>query len=193
MLNNLSLGIIAGAISFSAYAIYIYSTLQGKTKPNRATWWILTLVGSMIAVSYYVEGARYTMWVPISYVIGPFIIAIISLKYGEGKWEKLDKICLLGAIISAIVWYLSNSALLALTTNILMDFLGLIPTIKKSYIRPEGEDRIAWTLESFAGILNIFAIERWVFSIAFYPIYLLIINSLVTLLLYRQSIKKFLT
>lgn len=192
MIDGALLGICAGILSFSAYLLYIFTTLKGRTRPNRATWWILTLVGLMIAVSYYAGGARDTIWIALSYVLGPAIIAVLSLKYGEGKWEKLDKICLTGAIISAVIWYFSQSALLVLVINVVMDFLGLLPTIKKSYLRPAGEDRIAWTLESVAGILNIFAVERWVFSIAFYPVYLLIINGIVTLLLYRPAIKKLL-
>lgn len=190
MIDGALLGIIAGCLSFAAYGLYIVSTILGKTKPNRATWWILTLVGVMIAASYYAEGARDTMWVPLSYVLGPAIIAVLSLKYGEGKWEKLDKWCLAGALISAVVWYLSSSALLVLLINIFMDFIGLLPTIKKSYLRPAGEDRTAWTLESFAGLLNVFAIERWTFSIAFYPIYLLLINGTITLLLYLPLLKR---
>ena len=179
-------GIIAGILSFSAYALYIFSTIYGKTKPNRATWWMLTLIGFMIALSYYAGGARATMWVAISYALGPFIIAILSLKYGEGnKWEKLDKWCFIVAMISIPIWYISKSAIIVLLINIFLDFVALLPTIKKSYLRPQGEDRIAWTIESFSGIFNMFAIEKWVLSVAFYPIYLLTINSIITLLLYR--------
>ncbi len=191
MINGAFLGIVAGVLSFSAYALYIFTTLQGKTRPNRATWWILTLVGTMIATSYYAGGARDTMWVALSYVLGPAIIAILSLKYGEGKWERLDQLCLAGALISAVIWYFSKSALVVLLVNILMDFLALIPTIKKSYLRPEGEDRIAWTLESLAGVFNLFAIERWTFAIAFYPLYLLALNIVITFLLYRPTLRKY--
>ncbi len=191
MTNGEILGIIAGLLSSSSYFLYIFTTIFGKTKPNRVTWWILTLVGFMIASSYYVSGARATIWVAVSYTLGPFIVAILSLKYGEGnKWEKLDKWCFTVAIISIPIWYISKSAILVLIINIFLDFVALVPTIKKSYLRPQSEDKIAWTLESFSGILNILAIEKWVFAIAFYPVYLFVINGVVTLLLYRPSLKK---
>lgn len=190
MLDSYSLiGIMAGAISFCAYVFYIVNTLKGKTKPNRATWWILTLIGIMIAWSYYVEGARDTIWIALSYVVGPLVIAILSLQYGEGEWETLDKACLTGAISSAVVWSISESALVVLIINVCMDFIGLIPTIKKSYLRPEGEDRTAWTMEVIAGFLNLFAIKNWIFGIAFYPLYLVIINSVVLYMLYRPILK----
>lgn len=190
MMSTIFFGEVAGIVSFAAYLLYIYTIIRGQTKPNRATWWILSLVGTMIAISYYAGGARDTIWVAVSYIAGPLITAILSLWYGEGKWETLDKVCLTGAIVSAIVWYLSSSALIALSVNLLMDFLGLIPTIKKSYLRPTGEDRTAWTLESFAGILNMFAIKTFTFAIILYPLYLLILNVFITLLLYRPMINK---
>src|SRR3989344_3452387 len=183
-------GIIAGILSFSAYFLYIFTTIFGKTKPNRATWWILTLIGLMIASSYYVGGARATIWVALSYVLGPFMIAVLSLKYGDGKWERLDKWCCVVALVSLPIWYISRSAGLGLIINIFLDFLALLPTIKKSYLRPGGEDRVAWTLESFAGLLNLFAVEKWVFVVALYHVYLIIVNGAITFLLYRPLFKK---
>lgn len=190
MISAIFFGEIAGVVSFTAYLLYIYTTIRGQTKPNRVTWWILSLVGLMIATSYYAGGARETMFVAVSYIVGPLIIAILSLWYGEGKWETLDKVCLTGAIVSAIIWYFSSSAIITLSINLPMDFLGLIPTIKKSYLRSIGEDRIAWTLTSFAGILNMFAIKTFTFAIVLYPLYLLIVNVFITLLLYRPMISK---
>ena len=182
-------GILAGVVSFLAYFFYIVTIPFGKTRPSRSTWWVLTLIGFMIAFSYWSLGARDTIWIALSYTLGPLIIALLSLKYGEGKWQKLDTICFSVSLASALVWYISNSAIIALLINIFMDFVGLLPTIQKSYLRPSGEDRPAWTLESIASILNILAIENWVFSIAFYPIYLALINGIITLFLYKPIFK----
>ena len=181
------LGVVAGVISFVGYAIYMYSTVNGTTKPNRATWWILTLVGIMIATSYYSEGARNTIWVPVSYVIGPLLVAILSIKYGESGWETLDVLCLSTACLSALIWYFYQSPFTVLAVNIVMDFVALVPTIKKSYLRPQSEDALAWSVESVAGVLNVLALERWTFGLAFYPVYLLVMNSSVTALLLRAK------
>ncbi len=191
MISYSIIGQIAGLLSFSAYVLYIFSTLKKETKPNRATWWVLTLVGVIIATSYYTGGARDTMWVAVSYVAGPLIIAILSLKYGEGTWERLDKMCLVLAITSALLWYIFSSPLVALLSNIGIDFIGLIPTIKKSWLRPEGEDRVAWSLESSANVLNLFAVKAWTFGIVFYPVYLVVINIIITLLLFKPLLKRF--
>ncbi len=182
-------GQIAGGVSLCAYLIYCYTTVYGHTRPNRATWGILTFIGGMVAASYYAVGATDTMWLPVSYFLGPGIVFILSFKFGEGGWSFLDRMCVSGALLGAVLWWFFDSPLVALIVNLGMDFLGLVPTIKKSYLRPDGEDRIAWLIESFASVLNIFAIAQWKFVIWVQPVYLVIINVFITFLLFRSKKK----
>ena len=179
-----TIGIIAGLLSFSAYFLYITSMIRGKCQPNKMTWITLTVIGVGVAVSYYASGARQTMWVALVYVLGPLIISILSFKYGEGGWGKLEKICLLGVVISLLLWWIFKSALVVLVINLLIDLFALIPTIAKSISRPKGEDRKAWAIETTANILNLFALEQWTFSLLVYPLYLITFNALITTLLF---------
>ena len=185
------LGIIAGVIAFSAYVIYIISIFRGKTKPNRATWWIWSFMGFVLALSYYFSGAENTIWVPIVEFIGPFLIALLSLKYGEGGLDnKTDLICMGGALISIILWIIFNNPLLVLIINLVIDTFALIPTIKKTYLRPEGEDFKAWLGTGVADTMNLFAIEMFTFGVMVYPIYMLISDLIIILLLTRNKIIK---
>ena len=190
-----SIGGLAGFVSFLAYSLYIISILRKKTRPSRSTWWILTLVGSIIFWSSYALGATESFWIQSAYIIGPLIIALLSIKYGDGKkFSHLDKICFTGAIISCILWIAFNSPLIGLIGSIIVDFFGLLPTIKKAFLRPEKENPSAWLLETTASILNAYAITSW-FSLDhkdwIYALYLLIINGGLTLLLWRKRIVKF--
>ena len=179
-------GIAAGVLAFVAYPIYIRDILHGNTKPSRVTWWILTISNALLVASYYASGARDTIWIPVSYSIGFFSIAILSLKYGEGRWTILDYACLTGAIASALAWALFDSAETALFMIIAVDFFGLVPTIYKSYLRPWTENRTAWIIAAVASLLNIFAIESWTFIISTYPVYVLLTNGLVAYFLIRS-------
>jgi len=179
-----TIGIVAGLLSFSAYFLYITSMLRGQCKPNRMTWITLTTIGIGIAVSYYVTGARQTMWVALTYVAGPLVISLLSFKYGEGGWGKLEKLCLFGVLVSLLLWWIFKSALVALIVNLLVDFFALVPTIAKSISWPKGEDRKAWAIETTADIINLFALEQWTFSLAIYPVYLVIINGFIVTLLF---------
>lgn len=172
-------GIAAGLLSFVAYPIYIRDILRGETKPSKVTWWILALLNAALAASYYAAGARDTIWIPISYTIGFTVVAFLSLQYGEGNWEKSDWICLLGAVISLFVWWILQSAEIALYLIIITDFIGLAPTIYKTYKRPWTESRLSWTIALAASALNVVAIERWVPAISLYPLYVLVTNAFI--------------
>jgi len=176
-------GLLAGVVGAVAFVRYLRATFRGTTKPNRATWWILTVVGFLLAASYYASGARQTMWLPVSYALCPLVTAIVSLKHGEGGWTPFDRACLLGAGISVVLWWLCRSPLVALLINLFIDFVGLLPTIRKSYQRPASEDRIAWMIGLLASIINLFAVERWAFALAVYPLYMALGNGVIAVLL----------
>ena len=186
------LGIVAGVIAFIAYIVYIKAILRGETKPNRATWFIWTFVGLVLATSYYFSGAENTIWVPFVEFIGPLAIAILSIKYGEGGIKsKLDIVCFVGAVISLILWFVFDSPVVALVTNLVIDVFALIPTIKKSYLRPEGEDFWAWFGTGTADTINLFAIEKFTFGVMVYPVYMLVLDIIIVVLLARGRIKSF--
>lgn len=187
-----ALGIVAGVISFAAYLIYIRSILRGESKPNRATWWIWTFMGLMLAISYYFSGARNTIWSPIVEFVGPLLIALLATKYGEGGLkDRTDLLCLVGAFISIVLWLIFDSPVLALVINLAIDGFALIPTIKKSFLRPQGENFWAWFGTGVGDTMNLFAIEKMTFGIAVYPIWMLLQDLVIIVILFKGKIKKF--
>jgi hypothetical protein len=184
-----TIGVVAGFLSILCFVPYIVTILQGKTKPNRATWWIWVILSFVISASYYSTGAGNTIWLPVCGGVGQFIIAILSLKYGEGGWNRFDRLCLLGVGISLLFWWQFNSSLIALLFNILIDFLGALPTIKKSYYQPETENILTWSLYLAASAINLFAIEHWSFALTVFPVYIFCINTSIVIFLIRTKIQ----
>lgn len=129
-------------------------------------------MGILIATSYHAAGANATIWVPISYVIGPLGTSLLAARYGEGGWTQFDRYCLLGAMMSLGLWVGLRSPDLTLAINIGIDFLGALPTIRKAWRDPHSEDLLAWGLFTIANLLNAIAIDRWIWQVSLYPIYL---------------------
>ena len=191
-----NIGLFAGLLSASAYVFYIISIFNGKTKPSRSTWWILTIVGVLIFTSSYSIGARENMWIQLTYMIGPLFIAFLSLnpKYGYGSQLSLtDKTCLVGACLCAILWILFDAPFVAFLGSIVVDFVGLVPTIKKAYVDPHEESLFAWTIEITASVVNALGITMW-FTLSdknwIYASYMIFVNGIVFLLLLRNLKKQ---
>lgn len=181
-----SLGVAAAFLQFFAFAFYIIDILRGKTKPNRITWWVLTLVSSVTAASYFASGARETIWLPLAYTFSFVSVAILSLWYGEGSVtvNRIDQISLVGVMASMLFWFLFNSPVVALFMNMLTEFIGLVPTMLKAYERPWTESKLSWSTTTFASVLNIFAIPSWRLAVSAYPIFLFITNAAVLIALF---------
>jgi hypothetical protein len=181
------LGQLAGSISLLGFLPYIMDTVRGKTHPNRATWWIWTLVGAMLCASYAASGARHTIWVPISYVLGPLITALLSIKYGEGGASRFDRTCMGISLFSLPLWWLARSPLLALLANMAVDLLGALPTIRKTYDTPAEESLLSWTVFLLADMLNLCAMGLWSVATSLYPLYLFILAAVLVLLMLRPA------
>lgn len=183
-------GQLAGLLVLIAYAPYVLGTVRGTTKPNRATWFIWSVVCIIIAASYWKAGAENSIWVPLLNAFGTTLIALLSLKYGEGGWTRLDKACLLASGISLVLWWLSGNPVIALTINIIIDAIGAVPTVVKTYRDPKHESRGAWMVWLAAYLVNLFAIGSWTYAIAAYPIYLFVQALVMVSLTYGLVSKK---
>lgn len=184
-----TLGIIAGVLAIGGYIPYIISIFLNKTRPERATWFIWTLVGGLLAFSYLFAGDHNTIWVPLGYFVGPFIVAILSIKYGYSTWSTLDTICVTAAIISIIPWVLSKDPTFTLLLNVLIDSTGAIPTIIKTYREPETEDLTAWFIFFMANTLEVIAIQEWNVA-STYPVYLFLLAGIMVLFIAKGKFKK---
>ncbi len=180
-------GIAAGIFSFSAYLFYIVAILRGTTKPSRSTWFIWAFIGIILAVSYRASGAEDTIWVAVSEAIAPTVIALLAIKYGVGGTDKIDIIAFAGSLFSLVLWWVFGSPIIALVTNLAIDFFAALPTIKKTWCNPHEEDRFAWTLTQTGNLLNLFAIDKLIFGVLVYPIYTFIIDGVITGILYRKK------
>jgi hypothetical protein len=184
-----ALGIMAGVITFLSLIPYIITTLQGKTRPNRATWWIWVTLSIILTASQYSAGAMNTLWITGCAIVGQLFIAVLSLKRGDGGWNRFDRLCIAGSILSLLLWWQSSSALVAIVFNIVIDWLGALPTVVKSYRDPESENLTTWSLYLLASTLNLFAVEQWSLAIGLLPMYLFVVNVIIVTFLLRSRVR----
>jgi hypothetical protein len=178
-----AVGKLAGAVALAGFVPYSLSILHGQTRPNRATWWIWAVVGAVSFAGYVAAGGRDAIWVPLSYVLGPLVTAILALRLGEGGWGPLECVCLAGSLAALILWALSGSPALALVLNIAVDLLGALPTFWKAWAEPESEDALSWGIFCAGNVLNLLAIDTWTLAGAAYPVYLFVLTAAITAVL----------
>lgn len=189
------LGIAAGFVALADLLFYIFGIfgrdyklqkVENVTVPNRATWFIWAAIGIITAMSYKASGATDTVWFPVAYAVGFSVIALLSIKYGEGGFNLTDGLCLMGSILAGLGWWYFRAPEVALAASLLIEALASIPTILKSWREPWKENKLAWSLAVFASVLNVFALD-WNeagFWVILLPLYILTLNALITIPLY---------
>jgi len=183
---QVSAGQAAGVVSLLAFVPYLVAILRGQTRPSIASWWIWTAVGAALCASYFAAGARASIWTPVSYVVGPFLIALLALRYGDRHFSRFDAFCLGIAALSLILWWWTGIPSVALALNMAVDAVGALPTVRKSWSEPESEDRLAWGLFLLANSLNLLAVTPWTLASGVYPSYLFALSLMMNLLLWRK-------
>lgn len=137
---------------------YVLSILRGRTRPQRASYAIWSMVETVQLISYIASGATTTKWALLVITLNSFIIFGLSLKYGMGGHSRFDILCLLLAATAIVIWQTTNNPVFAVYLTTLAGFIGYLPTIKKAYRWPLTENLLSWGMYVAAATLNVCAL-----------------------------------
>lgn len=104
------------------------------------------------------------------------MVFILAIKYGIGGWKKRDKVSLVIAMLSLVVWYVTGQSAVALFAAIIIDANGVVLTMIKSYELPSTEPISSWTLTGLSGFFAIFAVGQIDWILLAFPVYTFVAN-----------------
>lgn len=186
-------GYIAAILSILMVAPYIRDIFLLKTKPERASWFIWTVLGFIAFFSQLAKGATDSLWLNAGQTLATLIIVLLSIKYGVGGFTKRDIRALIAAGIGLIIWYFTKEAAWALIIMIMIDSIGTLLTAIKTYEDPKSETMSTWAISGTSGIFGLLAVGTFSNPILLlYPIYIIVANYLiiVMMVLGRKRLKK---
>ncbi len=153
--------VIATLLGVAAYFPYLKDMLHGRTKPHAYTWLIWTLTqGTAVFAIWYGGGGvgAINLAVGLFFVFGVFLF---SLKYGTKDITISDTITLVLAICAILVWWQLNQPLISVIMISVIDFLGYIPSFRKSYKEPWSETLSTWMIFVLSNSFAILALEEY--------------------------------
>jgi hypothetical protein len=170
------LGIVSGILGFICVFPYIRDILRKKTKPERASWFIWSVLGSIAFFSQLAKGATNSLWMTGIDTLGVLVTFILALKYGSGGLNSRDIKALIVALFGLVIWFFTKEAAYALFIVIIVDSAGAVLTILKAYEDPETETMSTWILSGLAGLVAAFAVGSFNWILLSYPLYIWIAN-----------------
>lgn len=185
---------IAVVIQLVGIVGYAKDTLMGQTKPNRVTWllWsVAPLIGTAAALT---DGVGWAILPVFMAGFGPLLVLVASFMNKEAYWAltRFDYVCGASALLALILWAITKEPLVAISLAILADGLAALPTIIKSWKFPETESAIGYSATIVAVAVGLFAIEVWRPAEYAFPFYLIVVNIVILLAIYKNKIYNFL-
>jgi len=174
----IALGVASGILSTFAYVPYAIDTIAQRTQPQRASWLIWSVLGSIAFFSQVYEGASSSLWFAGVQVTGTISIFLLSIRLGIGGFlNRRDCFILLSAFAGLVLWYFTETAVYALAITISISLLGGSVTVLKAYRDPDSETMSTWFLSFIASTCAILSVGTFDWIILAYPLYLFTLNG----------------
>lgn len=178
---------LAVAINLIGACIYAYSVVKGKTRPNRVTWFVLSLAPLLAFAVMISQGVSFHESVfTLETGISPLIIFISTFFAKQPKWKitRFDLTCGVLSIIGFLLWITLEEGNVALGFAIAADGLAFLPTLVKAFRYPETESPYAFMMGAVAAVIAIAILTTYDFKHLAFPVYILIADILATLFIY---------
>lgn len=156
---------------------YLINTINGKTKPNRISWFFWALAPLIAFAAEIQKGVGLQSLMTLSVGLNPLLIFIASFFNKNSYWKLNRADYFYGglALLGVIIWQITGEGNLAILFAILTDGLAAIPTVIKSYFKPETESSLVFLLSMFNSAITLLTIKTWDFAHYGFPVYIFII------------------
>jgi len=174
---------LAGAITFIGIALYAIDTIKGKTKPNRVTWILWTIVPLITFFAQLGKDVGISSIFTLSYALGPLLVVIASFSNKNAYWklDYFDYLCGSIAILAIALWLITGNGILAIVFSVAADFTAGLPTLRKAFIEPTSESFIAYLLGVLSAIITLLTVQAWNTETVLFPVYILLNSALICL------------
>ena len=173
--------------------IYSYGreVIRGNAKPNRVTWLMWSIAPLIATAAGLASGVSLAVIPVFMSGFGPLIIVILSFANKKSYWklETFDYLCGFFSLLALVLWGITKQPAIAIIFAIISDFIAAVPTLIKSWKHPEAEIATSYATGLINALTSFGAIKMWGFAELAFPIYLVIIDSSLTLAVIRKKIK----
>ena len=115
------------------------------------------------------------------------IIFLFSLQYGFKNILKTDTYFLIAALFGLIPWALTKDPTLSVVIVVIIDVIAFVPTIRKTYIHPETETPVLYSMNVLRHILTLFSLEAINIATSFHSIMMIITDTIMTSIIIKKK------
>jgi uncharacterized membrane protein len=184
--------IVGAAINLLGGLYYVKDTLSGKAKPNRVSWLMWSIAPLIATAASLVAGVTWAVLPTFMAGFIPLLVLITSFASKDAYWklERFDYFCGLFSLLALILWAVTKNPSIAIIFAIVADALAAMPTVVKGWKHPETESKSAYIGGLISALTAFVVITTWTFPEYAFPTYLVFIDIILLVPLYRKRASK---
>lgn len=180
--------VIASLIAVAGNVPYLRDALHKRVKPHPYTWLVWTIVSGITFFGQVQKGAGIGALPAGVAEVFTFSIFLFSLQYGFKYVKKTDKYFLAAALLGLIPWAISDDPTISVVVAVVIDLIAFVPTIRKTWRRPETETPILYGANVVRHILTLFSLQAYNVATMLHSIAMIVMNTLMTgIILFKKD------
>lgn len=169
---------------------YIIDVAKKRTKPNIVSWGTWSMLTGIGAAAAFASGEYAAAALVGANALQTGSIVILGLRNGIAKMSWFDGFAQIGAIISLVLWLAYDSPAFAIVGVVIIDFFGMLPTVRHSWRHPEEETWQSFAIAFIAPFFTLASLTQFSLENTLYPVYLGLADGVVTaIIIYRRKQK----
>lgn len=177
------LAIIGAVIAALGTVPYLIDIVRGKTKPNIVTWLTWAMLTAISGAAALAAGEPKTAAFLFGNSFCTGLVVVLGLKYGTAKFTRLDIVCQVSAVLGLVFWLVFNSPTIGIIVPLIVDFIGALPTMHHSWVKPAEETWQTFLVGIVAPVFTIASLTRFNIASLAFPLYLLVANTALVLII----------
>lgn len=186
-----TLAIIAGILAIIGNISYLKSVIKGDVQPHPYTWLVWSIVSMTTFFGGLAKGAGIGA-LPTGIAEGfTILIFLFSLKYlfkgNAGPIRAMDNYFLAIAILGLIPWMITKDPTISVVIVVCIDIVAFIPTLRKTWARPETERPRLYEMNVARHVLTLFSLGAYNIATTLHSIIMILINSFMVYSIKRKK------
>jgi uncharacterized protein YegP (UPF0339 family)/Ca2+/Na+ antiporter len=137
---------------------HIVDTIRGNTKPRIVTWLTWALLTGVAGAASLSAGQLGGAVFALLGTVATSAVVVAGLRFGDRSFTRLDLACLAGVLLGLLLWLSLDNPIFAVWAAILIDFVGLVPTLVHAWKQPAAETASAFVCVGVGGLITSSAI-----------------------------------
>lgn len=166
---------------------YLRDVILDKVRPHPYTWLVWSIVSMVTFFGQLVKGGGLGS-IPTGVAEGfTILIFLFSLKNGFKNIVRRDTYFLIIALLGLIPWAMTKDPTISVVIVVGMDVFAFIPTLRKTWQKPETERPLLYAMNVLRHVLTLMALGSYNIATTLHSISMIITNTLMVAFMKRKS------